>query len=111
MVESPPKVKVDDERGKPFAAFNVTEVDLAHGAAKLLGNGVMTFAMSAFETKAGVHFLTQGLDGSVSLLSVFADSARGLDLLEYAAVWSDHSTLIFAPPLPSQYHGTCRPLQ
>lgn len=111
MVAAPPRVKLDDERGKPYAIFSVTDIDAGRAEAKLLGNGSIPSQMKVIETSMGIHFLTVGLDGSVSLLSVFADSAAGLGYQDFAAAWSEHTTLILAPPNPNQYHGTCKPAE
>ena len=103
---SPPQIRRADEQGTPFATVTITGIGSPSDSAQMTGNN-HTVSVGFFTTDNGLHFLERNTDG-VGLLTVFADTARGLASREYAAVSSDHSTLPLIAITPSQYHGKCR---
>lgn len=103
---SPPQLRRSDEQGTPFATVTITGIGSPSDSAWMTGNN-HTVRVSFFTTDNGLHFLERNADG-VGLLTVFADTVRGLASREYAAVSSDHSTLPLIAITPSQYHGKCR---
>jgi hypothetical protein len=79
-------------------------IDLRTGKARVIGNAGAE-NVAAWGTQSGVHFVEQTTSGNVVLSTVFAERASNG---EFMFVTSRHMNLS-GGPLPSQFHGTCKP--
>lgn len=96
-----PEIKADH---KGVGVTHFDSIDYKSKTARLIGN-LGASDVGAFVTAAGVHFIEQTPVGGLVVTSVFPSRAAG----ELVGVTSRHIDLgDGGPPLPSQYHGTCR---
>lgn len=81
-------------------------IDRHAGTARMIGNQAAA-DVAILLSPSALTFIEQTTFGSINVTTVFETQVPHSPT-GFIAVHSRHATGMIGPPLPSQYHGTCR---